>query len=225
MTHVQAPLSYVKEHYEHSARVDESFPEIADFVYSSFGYVQGDAVLNVGCGTTFYDYCPHFGTSPTRYVGIDINQSSLDYLRSSDHPRLVKAKAVTERQTQHIELICSDVFDCADQLENQFDCVLGVGFFGTFSGKRFDRLMGTVHRALKIGGKIVKVTWHGPHRTPDQTRDKLKYGFDNADEVTPEDLIELIEKAGFKVRENSVLSCNSETYRWDKIQFCVFEKI
>ena len=225
MSPLQAPYRYVAEHYEHTVRVDDAFPEIADFVYSSFRHVRGDAVLNLGCGTTFYDYFPYFGTVPARYVGIDINQSSLDYLKHSDHPRLLKARTITERRGSAIELICADVLTCTDRLESQFDCILGVGFFGTFSGGRRDRLMKTAHRWLKPAGRLVKVTWHGPHRTPEQTRDKHKYGFDNEEEVAPEELVAAIEKGGFVVRENATLLCDPQTYRWDKIQICTFEKV
>ncbi len=224
MSSLQTPYTYIKEHYEHTVRVDEKFPVVAKFVWSSFRHITGDAVLNVGCGSTFYDYLAHFGETPSEYLGIDINENSFDYMRDSNHPRLMQAKADAEDKNVKVDLLSADVFDIASQLKDRFNAILSVGFLATFNGERLRELLGVLHGALKTRGVLVKVTWHGPYRTPKQTSDKLKYGFDNSDEISPAELLTAIEHAGFRVRHNQVLACDPRTYRWDAIQACVFER-
>ena len=224
MSHIQAPYDYVRQHYEHTVDVDARFPEVAQFVWSGLRHVVGDSVLNVGCGTTFFDYLPHFGQTPQHYVGVDINRSSLDYLENSQHPRLLDAKRLANERGVDIELICADALQHVPAIQSSFDSILGVGFFGTFSGADLHALMQVMQRALRPNGTLVKVTWHGPHRTPAQTLEKLKYGFDNEEEISPEDLVAVIERAGFKLQSNALFDCNPDTYRWDAVQTSVFTK-
>ncbi len=222
--HTEAPYEYIRNYYSHVHRTNANDPAVAEFWLSKLAQVRGDSVLNIGCGPTLYDYMLHFGRPPLEYVGLDINQSTFEFLRRSRDPRLLDAKARVRNLGTHTELIGADVFECADRLEGRFDCILGVGFFATFQGPRFERLLAIMARALRAEGMLVKLTWHGPHRTAQQTREKLAYAYDNREEPTPEELVTGFESAGFSLVEQETLQCDPRSSGWDAIQSCVFQK-
>ncbi len=220
----QAPYDYVRDYYRRSHEKNGRFPEITAFWQSALRGVQGESVLNVGCGPQFYDYLPYFSELPGEYVGLDINRNTFAFLESSDDPMVLEAKARVQAAGTRVEFLCGDVLDSGPELENRFDCVLGVGVFATFAGDRFERLMAKLRGALKERGHLVKVTWHGPLRSAEETEEKLKYGFDNEEEPSPEALASSIEQAGFELRDNSVLKIIPLEYGWNAIQTCTFRK-
>lgn len=222
MDAIQAPYGYVAEHYRHTANVDVAFPEVAEFVYSGLRRVSGKRVVNLGCGATFYDYLPYFGECPEVYVGVDLNRSTFEFLRSGEHPRLCAVRDQVGRMGVVTEFLCADAYDYLVEVKPIFDTALGVGFFGTFEGAELDRLLRATRRALGSDGRLVKITWHGPHRTPEQTALKHKYGYDNSEEISPEALVEVVRKAGFELQENAIMACDPEAYRWDAVQVCEF---
>lgn len=222
--HVEAPYEYVRDYYSHVHRISADDPAVAEFWLSKLTHIRGESVLNIGCGPTLYDYMLRFGRPPRVYVGLDINKSTFDFLRHSRDPRLLKAKARVKELGTRTELIGADVFDCEQSLEGRFDCILGVGFFATFHGSQFERLLEIMTRALRPKGLLLKLTWHGPHRTREQTRKKLEYAYDNPEETTPEELVAGFENAGFSLVEQDILKCDPNSYRWDAIQSCIFSK-
>lgn len=222
--HVQAPLQFVRDYYDSVQRKNERYPDVAAFWLDALGAIDGDAVLNVGCGPMFYDNMKHFARPPACYVGLDINESSFDFLRHSDDPHLLEARKFAEQAGTRVEFVCADIFDCAERFENQFDCILGVGFFATFHGVMFDRLLALMHLALRPGGRLLKLTWHGPHRTEAETCDKLRYRYDNEHEPGPQELVEGFARAGFVLESQSIYDCPHGTVGWDAIQACQFLK-
>ena len=81
-----------------------------------------------------------------------------------------------------------------------------------------------MRRALKPRGRLVKLTWHGPNRTPGVAREKLKYGYDRARQPSPQELVAAIEQTGFVLRDQAALNCDPASYGWQAIQACVFER-
>ena len=220
----QAPYAFIRDYYRNVQRKYERFPGEASFCQLSLQHIRGPCVLNVGCGPLLYDDVLHFGDPPREYVGLDINQNTFEFLRRSRDPRLLRAKARARALGTRIEYLCADIFECEHRLEGRFNSVLGLGFFATFHSTGFDRLMRLLHRTLKDGGMLLKITWHGPHRTPEETRKKLAYRYDSPGEPSPADLVTGIERAGFTLRYQSVLECDPTSYGWEAIQACVFQK-
>jgi len=79
-------------------------------------------------------------------------------------------------------------------------------------------------RALHDQGTLLKLTWHGPHRSAEETRKKHEYGYDNPEETSPDDLVAEFESAGFLLLEQDILECDPASYGWDAIQSCLFRK-
>jgi SAM-dependent methyltransferase len=220
--HTEAPYEYISDYYSHVHRKNSEDPAVAEFWLSKLARIRGQSVLNIGCGPTFYDYMLRFGRPPREYVGLDINKSTFEFLRESTDPRLVAARTEVEALGTRTEFISADVFECASDLEGRFDCILGVGFFATFHGERLDRLLGIMARALRPAGTLLKLSWHGPHRTPEETRKKHEYSYDNPEEPTPGELVDVFEKSGFSLIEEDILRCDPDMTGWDAIQSCVF---
>ena len=222
--HTEAPYEYIRDYYANVHRKNAADPVVAEFWLSKLANIRGDKVLNIGCGPTLYDYMLRFGSPPREYVGLDINKSTFEFLRRSRDPRLLKAKKRVRELGTHTELIGADVFECDEKLAGRFDSILGVGFFATFHGPRFKQLFEIMARALRPQGMLLKLTWHGPHRTAQETRKKLEYAYDNPEEPTPDELVAGIENAGFALVEQEILECDPSAVGWDAIQSCIFSK-
>lgn len=220
----EAPYDYISDYYSHVHRINSAYPEVSAFWLSKLARIRGDNVLNVGCGPTLYDYMLHFGRPPREYVGLDINKSTFDFLEHSDDPRLLDAKARVAELGTRTEHVAASVFDCEESLAGRFDSIVGVGFFATFHVPQLRRLLGIMAKALRGEGKLLKLTWHGPHRTPEETRKKHEYGYDNPLEPSPGELVATFESSGFTLSEQEILECDPYSYGWDAIQYCLFRK-
>ena len=181
-------------------------------------------MLNVGCGPLFYEDLWHFGEVPQHYVGIDVNTNTFEYLEQSQHPRLVEGRNYVKSHKIRTEFIAESVFDWAAETDARFDSVFGVGVFATFGGTEFDRLMCLFRRVLKKGGHLVNVSWDGTYYTEQQYQEKLKYRFSGTDGPTPDELIDWVQKAGFKLMERRILTTDPQAYKWDSIHVSAFRK-
>ena len=219
-----APLEYIRDYYEGSLNKADLFPKEYGFYQSFLSYVKGASVLNVGCGPLFYEDLRHFGEVPQHYVGIDVNTNTFEYLEQSQHPQLVEGKNYVKSHKIRTEFIAESLFDWAAETDARFDSVFGVGVFATFYGAEFDRLMSLLWRVLNKGGHLLNVSWDGSYYTDEQRRDKLKYQFDGPKGPTPDQLIDWVEKAGFKLMERRILTTDPQTYKWDSIHVSAFRK-
>ena len=219
-----SPIDYVQWYYDKDHYRWDNFPDVTAFIDSFLAEVDGKSVLNPGCGPQFYDYMLKFRSAPDTYVGVDISESTVSYLNSATDPRFVKAKDAALETGADTQVLCADIFDLADDFAGGFDTVVATGFIGTFHNDQLDSLCRLFRNALKPGGKLVKLTWHGPHRTPEQTAEKLKYGYDSLKEHDPQKFLDQIAATGFSVDRHELFECDPETYQWDLIQGCVFRK-
>jgi cyclopropane fatty-acyl-phospholipid synthase-like methyltransferase len=219
-----APIEYIRDYHEGSLSKADLFPREYGFYQSFLNYVRGASVLNVGCGPLFYEDLWHFGEVPQHYVGIDVNTNAFEYLEHSQHSRLIEGRNYVKSHKIRTEFIAESVFDWAAETDTRFDSVFGVGVFATFYGAEFDRLMSLLGRVLNKGGHLVNVSWDGTYYTEQQYQEKLKYHFSGTDGPTPDELIDWVQKAGFKLMERRILVTDPKTYRWDSIHVSAFRK-
>lgn len=220
-----APIEYIRDYYEGSLIKAADFPREYGF-YQSFlnCYVKGAAVLNVGCGPLFYEDLMHFGDVPEHYVGVDVNANAFKYMEETEHPRLDECKEYAKSHNIHTEFVAGSVFDWAAETDIRFDSVFGVGVFATFFGDEFERMMKLLSRVLKKGGHLVNVSWDGTYYTEEQYQEKLKYRFSGTDGPTPDELIDWVQAAGFKLVERRILMTDAASYSWDSIHVSAFCK-
>ncbi|MEM7057931.1 MAG: class I SAM-dependent methyltransferase [Pseudomonadota bacterium] len=217
-----APFEYVREYYAMDVARWDGFPDVTSFMDRFLGNVTGKTVLNPGCGPQFYDWLLRFGEVPERYVGVDYGPATVDYLNTATDPRFLEAKEAAMRLQTECEVYCADILEWLPQHQNSFDCIIATGFVGTFHDQGLDQLLAAFRQSLRPGGRFVKMTWHGPHRTPEQTQKKLEYGYDSPDEHNPDAYLTQIERAGFQADLQEIFECDPTTYRWDVVQGCVF---
>ena len=204
---LQAPYEYIANYYDQVQKKNLRFPEVADFWLSGFRHVKGESVLNLGCGPMFYDNFLYFRDKLKNYVGLDLNEQSFEFLEKSQHPNLLFAKEKAQKQDMDMRFIKGSVFDHIGSLKNQFDTIVGVGFFATFEGEEFKNLLAGCHSMLKPDGRLLKMTWHGTQRTAEEQEDKIKYRYDNENEPAAHELIKRFENENFKTLDNEVLHC------------------
>lgn len=224
MSRIDAPEDYVRWYYATDRGRWRDFPEVTAFKDAFLSEVRGETVLNAGCGPQYYDWLRKFGETPKRYVGVDVSAATIAYLEHSTDPEISAARQAAQATGATLELACADIFDWPGLSAERFDCVVATGFIGTFHDPHLSRLMARLRDALKPGGRLVKMTWHGPHRTPEQTAKKLEYGYDSLDEHDPDTFLETLLAAGFETERAELFRCDPETYRWDWIQGCVLRK-
>ena len=221
---IDAPYSYVEAYYANDWRLRDSFADETAFIDRLLAHVAGDVVLNAGCGPQFYDVVSRFGRAPRDYVGVDIGQETIRFLRDSQDPRFLAGRAAAEATGARFELVCHDILTWAGLTPGRFDAIVASGFIGTFHDAKLATLLSRLRAALRDGGRLIKLTWHGPHRTPEQTAQKLEYGYDSLEEHDPSAFVATIEDAGFATIAHEQKMCDARTYRWDVVQGCVFEK-
>jgi len=219
-----APIEYIRDYYEGSLSKAEAFPKEYGYYQSFLSHVKGTTVLNVGCGPLFYEDLWHFSEVPHHYVGIDVNKNAFKYMQESKHPRLAQCMEYVKSHNIRTEFIAESVFDWAAETDVRFDSVFGVGVFATFGGAEFDKLMSLLWRLLKKGGHLVNVSWDGTYYTEQQYQEKLKYRFSGITGPTPDELIDWVQKAGFKLMERRILTTDPKTYKWDSIHVSAFRK-
>ena len=208
-----APIEHIRGYYEGSLSKADFFPKEYGYYQSFLSHVKGASVLNVGCGPLFYEDLWHFGEVPEHYVGIDVNTNAFKFMEQSQHPRLVEGKKYVKSHKIRTEFIADSVFDWAVETDARFDSVFGVGVFATFYGAEFDRLMSLLWRLLNKGAHLVNVSWDGTYYTEQQYQEKLKYRFSGTDGPTPDELIDWVQKAGFKLMERRILTTDPQTYK------------
>ena len=219
-----APIEYIQDYYEGSLSKAADFPREYGFYQAFLDYVRGKSILNVGCGPLFYEDLVHFGEVPKRYVGIDVNSNAFKYLQESDHPRLAECREYVQSHNISTEFVAESVFEWAANTDERFDSIFGVGVFATFFGEEFDQLMTVLRRVLNDGGVLVNVSWDGWYYTEEQYQEKLKYRFSGTAGPTPDELIDWVQKNGFKLVERRILMTDGPTYKWDSIHVSAFRK-
>ena len=221
----EAPLKYVKNYYEQRLARRRIFPEATKFYLRELRHVRGQLVLNAGCGPQLYDYLRYFGELPKVYFGVDINRSTFEYMKHSRNAELLASKRFARDEYVDVRDVCNDVCDCMESLE-LLNCVVGVGFFGTFCEQRFRRVIDATHRRLRPLGLLVNISWYGCHLSRRVHRKKVRYRYDGLHGPSLEETVSWTERQGFQLVHRTLFDVpDKDDYGWETIQSCVFRKV
>lgn len=218
-----APTDYIENYFFRYLEFWRKYPDERALMIDALHHVSGDIVINIGCGPQFYDYVKYFDAAPKRYIGIDINTATFDLLQEPHIVEIASAKRAVETSGVDAVTLHSDVLEIDPDSIDRAHTVLAVGFVATYHGDRLQLLLSKIARMLRPAGRLVTVSWHGPHRTPEETQKKLAYGFDSLDEHTPESLERDIARAGFSLVARQVLCPSDPTYGWDYCHSAIFD--
>ncbi|MGI9426356.1 MAG: class I SAM-dependent methyltransferase, partial [Hyphomicrobiaceae bacterium] len=152
----QAPVAYIADYYEKRIARRRQYPEVLGFYEHHLRSVAGEHILNIGCGPQFYDDLRRFGGIPRAYIGIDLNQATIDFLATSNHPEVIAGKAHAFLHGVAAKLICADIFHVEFAPES-FDNVISIGFLGIFGEEPFIRAIARVRSWLRPGGMLLNM--------------------------------------------------------------------
>ena len=220
----EAPLAYVKDYYEQLLERRRFFQEATTFYLRELRHVRGRRVLNAGCGPQLYDYLRHFGELPEVYFGVDINRSTFEYMKRSRNSALLASRRFARDECIDVRDVCADISDCMESL-GPLDCVVGVGFFGTFCEQRFRRMIDATHRGLRPLGLLVIISWYGCHLSRRVHRRKVRYRYDGLNSPSLDETVSWTERQGFQLVHRTQFDVpDQDVYGWETIQSCVFRK-
>lgn len=138
---------------EHQALLDRLMAPIAEAVVEVAGLVNGEAVLDVGCGSGATTFEAAWRTGPTgRAVGVDISGALVELAR----------RRAGEDGIEGVEFLLADAQ--THVFQPTFDAIVsrfGVMFFPD-PVAAFANLRG----ALKPGGKLAFAAWRAPEENP-----------------------------------------------------------
>ncbi len=213
----KASIKFVEKYYADDL-AERASPES---VWASqwAGYVNGDSVLDVACGPQFYDDALAFAHIPKKFVGIDINEANIEFLRTSSHPNVVEARTRFEKDGTRVELLVDDITIEKPEFRGRFDSVFASGIIGNFDEAGTRAVMRNIHSYLAPGGQFVMVSWGDDYLSKEKSEEKEASGWYQKQELKPEDYGRLISEAGFTIEKKGVHKvADPKAYEWG----CIF---
>jgi len=138
---------------EHQALLDRIMAPIADAVVDAVGPVNGESVLDVGCGSGATTFAAAWRVGPTgRAVGVDISPALVELARTR----------AGEDGIESAQFLLADAQTHAFQPE--FDAI--VSRFGVMFFPDPVAAFANLRTALKPGGKLAFAAWRSPEENP-----------------------------------------------------------
>lgn len=138
---------------EHQALLDRIMAPIAEAVVDAAGPVNGEAVLDVGCGSGATTFAAAWRVGPTgRAVGVDISPALVELARTR----------AGEDGIESAQFLLADAQTHAFQPE--FDAI--VSRFGVMFFPDPVAAFANLRTALKPGGKLAFAAWRSPEENP-----------------------------------------------------------
>ena len=124
-----------------ASRKPETIDSIVNFNIKHLGLMEGDKILDAGCGPGLY--CERFAENGLRVTGLDISSNSLAY-----------AKESASKKGLDINYICSNYLDM--DFNDEFDAIFMIWWdFCVLNHEERKRVLLNIKRALKQGGRFV----------------------------------------------------------------------
>lgn len=138
---------------EHQALLDRIMGPIAEAVVDAAGPVNGEAVLDVGCGSGATTFAAAWRTGPTgRALGVDISPALVELAR----------RRAGEDGVEGVEFLLADAQTHA--FAPAFDAI--VSRFGVMFFPDPVAAFANLRKALKPGGKLAFAAWRSPEENP-----------------------------------------------------------
>jgi len=224
MSHTEAPLEFIEKYYTDDL-AERGDPE-GKFALRWAKMIKGRSVLNVGCGPQFYDDVQFFGEIPREYVGIDINENNIRFLKESRHPELEKWKSFLAARGVAVELKNASIKEKQDEWVGRFDAIYAVGVLGMFDKEETRTLFGYLHSYLKKGGVLVDVDWTEPYLSEKKLKERKSYEWYSKNGPNIGEIGKLLERSGFEIAEHDAYAVpDPKKYLWGKIYAYIAVKL
>jgi ubiquinone/menaquinone biosynthesis C-methylase UbiE len=138
---------------EHQALLDKIMAPIAEAVVEAAGPVNGERVLDVGCGSGATTFAAAWRTGPTgRAVGVDISGALVELAR----------RRAGEEGLEGVEFLLADAQ--THVFATPFDAI--VSRFGVMFFPDPVAAFANLRRALKPSGRLAFAAWRAPEENP-----------------------------------------------------------
>ncbi len=216
MNRKEAPWGFVEKYYTDDLNERDS-PE-TKFYLSFLRYVKGRDILCLGCGPNLYDDVKFFSNFPNKIVGIDINKNNIEFLKTSQHPELLKIKKLLYKNKVKAELIIGDILKPRKDFVSNFDVVYAIGVVGMFKEEELKKLLKMIYSYLKPRGLFLDVDWTDCQLSEKKYQEREGYQWYSNQGPSIERLGEVIEQANFKIIKKEIYDVsNKKKYLWGKI--------
>ena len=220
---IQAPWSFVEQYYTDDLAERDSIESKQAFKW--FKAVKGPNVLSWGCGPNFYDDALFFPNLPKEFVGVDLNENNITFLKKSNHPELLRCKRLLKEHGIKISLSVEDIREKQEKFVNRFNTVYAIGVLGMFKESDFGKLIRHAYSYLQPGGRFIDVDWTDCRLPEGKYKERESYEWYSKQGPSIEEISELIKANGFEILKDGLYKVSNPTeYGWGEIYAYVAEK-
>ena len=188
--------------------------------------VVGRKILNIGCGPQLYDDAAELPITPMELVGIDLNASNIEFLRTSEHSHLLQSKKVLVDSGTKIEFFVHDVKVKRRDFIGRFDTIYASGVLGMLNHEDTARILGLLIQYLRPKGRFVMVSWGDDRLTAEKFAERNQYNWYWRDGVGLDVIENLLQKTGFEILKKDTHNvANPIDYEWGIIYSIVAQKL
>ena len=187
--------------------------------------VTGNHVLDIGCGPQFFDDALSFGSLPKEIIGVDLNETNIEFLKTSKHPGHSRAKQTLLDQGVQFEFLVGDIKVEKPEFTARFDAVFASGVLGMFDEPDTRHILSLMYEYLQLGGLFVMVSWGDDRLSPAKFAQRNDYGWYWRKGPHPEAFGQVLEQTGFTIlKSDSYVVPNPNEYEWGLIYAFVARK-
>lgn len=223
MSHIEAPLEFVEQYYIDDL-AERNTPE-SIWALAWLKEIRGKHVLSIGCGPNFYDDVQFFSEIPDEFVGTDLNENNITFLKNSTHPEVLKWKHFLSDHKVHVELHASDVKEEQKEFINRFDTIYAIGVLGMFNKEDTVRIFKLLNIYLKHGGILVDIDWTEPYLSEEKLKERESYEWYSTQGPSVKEIGTILKDSGFEITKHDIYSVpDPKSYSWGKIYGYVAQK-
>lgn len=219
----QAPLDFVEQYYVDDLAERNTLESSWSLAWLK--EIQGENILSLGCGPNFYDDAQFFANIPDKFVGVDLNENNITFLKQSTHPEIIRNRKILENNHTKVSLLTADIRKEQKEFINYFDAVYAIGVLGMFQEEDITKLFKLIYSYLKPGGKLIDIDWTDERLSKEKLKERESYGWYSTQGPDIARVGELMKIVRFKIKKHSVYTvADPVAYSWGKIYGYVAEK-
>lgn len=212
----EASFKFVEDYY--TADLSERNSAESRWFLSWLENIKGDEVLSLGCGPNLLDDALFFHEAPKTLVGIDINQSNIDFINRSKHRELHRCKDFLNSRKTEVVLLVGNILEKREDFVGRFDAIYAMGVIGMFEERELKDLLLIIVSYLKPNGTFLDIDWTECRLSEDSLEERKKLNWYDTRGPSISEVGMLLQESGLSIKRHDVHSvANPREYCWGKI--------